>query len=205
MSDAGTANAAATYSRGAIWLHWTIAALILFNLPVGWVHDMFGPATKPVMMTLHKSFGVTIFFLTLVRVGWRLRHAPPPVDPALRPWEASLSRATHAAFYAILLLMPLSGWLVTSASGVPVINYFWTVTIPPLPVHGHEAHELWESVHTLFGIAMSFLVLLHIAGALRHQFGGQRVLARMVPALDRRTARYRADRGGAENQSGAGE
>ena len=77
MGDAGTANAAATYSRGAIWLHWTIAALILFNLAVGWVHDMFGPATKPVMMTLHKSFGVTIFFLTLVRIGWRLRHAPP--------------------------------------------------------------------------------------------------------------------------------
>jgi cytochrome b561 len=173
------------YTRVAIRLHWTIAALILFNLPVGFVHDYFGSGLKPIMMTLHKSFGFTVLMLTLVRIGWRLRHPVPAFDSAMAGWEIALARTIQWAFYALMLLIPASGWLVSSASGVRVTNFYWLVKIPPLPVSGHEAHELWESVHTTLGIAMSVLIVLHVAGALKHHFDGHpQILRRMLGRRD---------------------
>src|SRR4051812_5861460 len=110
MDAAGIAaidHKAVLYSRGAIWLHWIIAGLIVVNLAIGLLHDDFARSVRPMMMGWHKSIGFLVLALTLLRIFWRLGHRPPAPDPALKPWEAGLARAVHILFYALLLALPL--------------------------------------------------------------------------------------------------
>jgi cytochrome b561 len=170
------------YSRTAIWLHWIIAALLIINLFLGFFHEDFEKPVRSVMMSVHKATGLTVLWLTLVRIAWRLRHRPPALDSALKPWEAGLARAVHALFYLALLAIPLSGWLLTS-SGNRWTSYFGLFQVPPLPIpRSKDARELFEEMHQLLGYAMLLLVVLHVGGALKHHLQGHRhLIGRMAP------------------------
>ncbi|HEY0413873.1 MAG TPA: cytochrome b/b6 domain-containing protein [Allosphingosinicella sp.] len=178
----------ARYTRVAVWLHWTIAALIVVNLLIGLFHEDFAKPVTATLMFWHKSIGFAVLALTLVRLAWRLGHRPPAFDPVLKRWEAGLARAVHALFYLLLLSLPLSGWmLVSSGKRVNPTSFFGLFNIGPLPVTpGRELHELAEGGHQIFGYAMLLLLVLHVGGAVKHHLDGHRhLLGRMAPWLYR--------------------
>ena len=176
------------YSRVAIAFHWVIAALILVNLYLGLFHDDYSKPVGAAMMFYHKSIGMTVLGLTLLRLAWRFSHRPPPFDAAvMKRWEIGLARTVHWLFYALLLAIPLSGWLLSSTGG-RAIGYFGLFNIAALPVsHSDGAHDLFDTMHQLLAYGMIALIVLHVGGALKHHFEGHRhLIGRMAPWLYRR-------------------
>lgn len=110
----------ARYTAVARALHWIIAILILGNLVFGFAHDAL-PKDWAVM-PVHKSIGLTALALTLVRIIWRLTHPAPPLPAAMPAWEKGAAHATHVVFYALMLILPLSGWIMSSAGTRPLIR-----------------------------------------------------------------------------------
>lgn len=191
---AAARSAPIRYSRPAMLLHWTIAACFAFQIGLGWRMDApRGPQTFAIFQ-LHKSIGITILLLTLVRIAWRLKNPAPAYPATMKPWEKALAHAVHITFYVLLLGLPVTGWLLVSASrtAVPTL-LFGTIPwphVPGIPGLAPDARGAVEAAaefghHAL--IYISYLVLfLHVAGALKHQFlerGGD--LARMLPAPSR--------------------
>ena len=174
------------YSAVAVWLHWIIAVLLVTNLFLGFFHGDFGRPAERWLMFFHKAIGLSVLALTLVRLAWRLTHRPPAFDPAVKRWEAGFATAVHWGFYALLIAIPLTGWMLSSSSNRPT-NYFGLFEIAPLPVsRSHDAHDLFEEVHELLGKLAIGLIVLHVAGALKHHLQGHRhMLGRMAPWLYR--------------------
>jgi cytochrome b561 len=185
------------YSAAAIAFHWTIALLVLTNIAVAWYFNTLNGAAKLEPVQLHKSIGITVLVLSIARLGWRLAVPPPKLPDYVRGWEKHLAQSVHVGFYVVMLGMPLSGWALTSAS--PLIKVFpitlfhvipWP-TIAPLANLSHEqmkqAHGLFTATHGLLAKLAYALVVLHVAGALKHQFiSNDDVVARMIPFLRRR-------------------
>ena len=185
------------YSGVAIGFHWIIAALILTNIGLAWYFGTLSGTAKLEPVQLHKSIGITVLVLSLGRLGWRLAVPPPKLPEYVRGWEKWLAQAVHVGFYVIMLGMPLSGWALTSAS--PLIKVFpitlyhvipWPA-IAPLANLPHDqmkqAHLVFTRTHGLLALLAYNLVLLHVAGALKHQFiSNDDVVARMIPFLRRR-------------------
>ncbi len=166
------------YSRGAILLHWIIAAALAVELAIGF--GMPGDASGFALFQLHKSLGITILLLTLVRIGWRLTHkAPPAVEGGINGF---LARAVHFGFYAFMLAAPLTGWAVVSTSPIDIPTLlFGVVPWPHLPLEQALNHTL-EEAHELLAFFGIGLFLLHVAGALKHHLlVRDGVLARMSP------------------------
>jgi len=182
------ARSPAHYSTGAIILHWLIATLIIANVAIVWgAHNVFPKADHKLLMGLHKEFGISVLALSVLRIVWRLTHRPPPLSGALRPWERGLAHATHTLFYLLMVGIPLTGWLLISASSFNTVNMFGLFTLPPLPVSGHGVHETLEGIHEKLGWLIVILLGLHVAGALKHQFlDRDATLGRMIPGLARR-------------------
>ncbi len=177
------------YSTVAIWLHWIIALLVIGNLAGGLLLDTFlenpDPAMKQIgntIIDLHKSNGLTILLLTLVRIGWRLANPPPPLPAFMTRGEILLSRMVHFGFYGLLLLIPLSGWAVASTGKtVYPLFYFWAFEVPHLPVQ-QSLGGLFREAHELLAFSAIGLLVLHIGAALKHQyFDRDNLLARMWP------------------------
>lgn len=174
---------AGRYSRVAIALHWTVAALILLNFPIGFfnegIESRFGVST----MWLHKSIGLTVLLLSIGRLGWRLFHRPPPLPETVARWRASVSAAVHRLFYALMVLLPLTGWVRTSAGSYP-LTWFGLVDVPKFAIaRGSPEARLAASAHDLLAWTMLALVALHVAAALHHHFVlRDAVLRRMLPA-----------------------
>ena len=179
--------AQARYSRVAMWFHWIIATLIIVNLLIGYFHDDLGKSASHQAISLHKSIGLTVLLLSLGRLLWRLGHRPPAFEGVMARWEATMARAAHWLFYGLMVGLPLSGWLMVSGGKYPTM-FFGLFTVPGLPVHGgRESHEFWETTHTVLGYAMLVLLLLHVAGALKHIADGKRhLVGRMAPWISGR-------------------
>ena len=153
------------YSRVAIFLHWTIAAAIGLQLAIGWSLEDLG-ARGFALFQLHKSIGVTILLLTLVRVATRLIMARPAAVEG--GWQGGLAKAVHLGLYAFMVAAPLTGWALVSTARVKVPTLiFGTVPLPHLPLP-QGAHELFEEVHGAIAFIGVLLILLHVAGAIRH-------------------------------------
>jgi len=181
------------YSSVAILLHWLIALLIIGNLAGGLLVDSFLDSPDPQMkmtgftiIQLHKAFGITVIGLTLLRLMWRLANPAPPLPAHMTPFERLLAKATHWGFYALMLLVPLSGWAMVSASAKRFpISYFGFFDVPYLPVAQSKALSgLTHEAHELLGFAMIGLIGLHVLAALKHHyFDRDDVLARMLPLV----------------------
>lgn len=168
------------YTRTAIVLHWLVAVAMLTNVALAWSVDYVGEANERSVIDLHKSIGITVLGLALLRLLWRAGHVPPPLPGGLAPWERRLSHAAHALLYALMLALPLSGWLHDSAwkdaATHPLTLFHWI----PWPRIGlvmqqpaaarEQLHELFGTAHELLADALYALVVLHVAGALKHQF-----------------------------------
>lgn len=172
-------------SWGAIakFLHWSIAALIFAQFALGWlaVGWRLSP-TKLDLFVWHKSTGMLILALVIGRLLWRLAN-PTPALPADTPaWERAAARASHVLLYAMMFAMPLSGWIINSAAGVP-FSIFWRIPLPAITAPDKQVAEFAALVHFSLFIAFAVLLVVHIGAALRHHFVKRNdVLARMLPA-----------------------
>ncbi|MBY8820773.1 cytochrome b [Sphingomonas colocasiae] len=179
--------ARSTYSRVAIWLHWSIGLLVILNIAIVLVRENF-EALSRTMMGWHKAIGILVLALSLVRIVWRLTHRPPPLPP-MAAWEKGLSHLVHFLFYLFIIAIPLSGWLWMSAAETHrPISFFGLFIVPMLPVEQSKAlAESFGEAHEIMGLATIGLIILHVAGALKHHFvDGTNLLERMIPGLRNR-------------------
>src|SRR5580704_6519092 len=168
----------ASYNAVAKFLHWTIALAIIGMLALGWtMADL--PRTDPLKFTLfqwHKSIGITILLLSLLRLGWRLGHPVPPLPDNMPLWEKRLARTTVILFYALIIGMPFTGWIIVSSSplNIPTMLYgiFPWPDLPILPslAHKREIGKAFAEVHGYLAFFIVGLLCLHVAGALKHHF-----------------------------------
>lgn len=154
------------YSRVARWLHWTMGLLIVGNLAGGFLHDV----NPELIMPLHKSTGLLLLTLAVVRILWRITHPAPPLPAAMATWERATASFTHAILYTLMVLIPLSGWVLVSAGDWP-LEFFGLFEVPKFIVeHSKEFRHVMEERHEQLAFAMIGLLVLHIGAALRHHF-----------------------------------
>lgn len=158
-------------------------ALLIFG---GWglgvyMHDLPLSPQKLRYFSWHKWIGVTVFLLAIIRVAWLATHRPPPLPQGRPSWQVMAARANHILLYLLILILPLSGWLMSSAKGVPTV-YFGVLLIPDAVAKDKQLGENLEEVHELLAYALAILVVIHIAAALKHQFiDRDGLIGRMLP------------------------
>jgi cytochrome b561 len=178
------------YSKVAVVLHWLIAGLIIANVTLAWTWDLLPKDDMRPVIDIHKSIGISVLGLVLMRVLWRMAHRPPAFPMTYRPWERTLSHVVHGLLYGVMLGLPLSGWIMDSAwkdAASHPMYWFGLFEWPRIGAIMHLAPDVRLRIHALFGAAHSLsadalygLLFLHIAGALKHQFiDGERELQRM--------------------------
>jgi cytochrome b561 len=154
------------YHRVSRWLHWGIGLLILVNLTIGICHDVFPDS----WMLHHISIGLTVLALSLFRLVWRLTHKVPPLPASIGRAEGLAARGLQWLFYALMIAVPLSGWIMTSAGKWPIM-WFGVIEVPKWAVvKGAPLYEVAHEGHEIMGIAWAVLLVVHIAAALRHHF-----------------------------------
>ena len=177
------------YSPIAQACHWISAALFLTAVILGWVFVGMPAAAagRFVYITLHKSIGQTIFFLALFRLVWRRMHPPPPLDGSVAVWEARIAKVNHRLLYAIMILMPLTGYILAVAAARPS-PYFWLFYWPQPTLSRVVTHAALRA--HLFGQFLVYaFVGLHVVGVVWHVvIRRDATLERMLPAQIERGA-----------------
>jgi cytochrome b561 len=177
-----------SYDRAAIALHWITALLIVANLLLGLSMVPLPISPRKLQWYLwHKSIGVTIVAVTSLRLAWRaLRPHPAPV--AMPSWQRRATTVSHAMLYALLLVIPISGWLYSSATGVQVV-YLGIVPLPNVVPKDKALADTLRIVHVTLNALLAGVVCLHVAAALKHHFVDRdAVLVRMLPIFKRDAA-----------------
>jgi cytochrome b561 len=168
------------YTRVAIALHWTIAVLVIVNLTIGLLHESLLRGAIP----LHKSIGMLVLLLSVIRLLWRLTHRPPLLPVTVQRWERGLAHAVHWLLYALMILIPMSGWVFTSASPKRhALLFFGLFPLPMFPVMpDKEVSHMVAERHEQLAWLMIALLALHIGAALKHRLADRdRTLERMLP------------------------
>lgn len=179
-------NAADRYTRTAINVHWLMALALLGLFAVGLY--MTGLKLSPQKLQLyswHKWAGVTVFLLALFRVAWRLGHRPPPPPATMPRWQQIAAEGTHHLLYLLMIVIPLSGWLMSSAKGFQTV-WFGIVPLPDLLAKDKALGDLLAIVHKTLNYGLAALVVGHAGAAFKHYFVDRdEVLARMLPFLEK--------------------
>lgn len=163
----------------AITLHWLMAILIIGMLCVGlYMTSLPVGMLKLKLYGWHKAFGILILTLVILRILWRLTNATPVL--ALPWWERTAARLAHFVLYVLMLAMPLSGWLMTSAAGLPP-SFFGLFTLPNLVAPNDELRELFGLMHEWLAYGLIAVIILHTLAALKHHFiDKDDILRRMI-------------------------
>jgi cytochrome b561 len=174
-------NTTARWGSVAQFLHWLIVALIITQvvlaLSAGRLHGM----AKLAMLARHKSVGITILMLAVVRLVWRLVNPTPPLPSTLKPYERVLANFTHAALYVLIFAMPITGWIMTSARGFPA-SWFNLFQLPDLVAKNRALYEAMQQTHEALAWTLGAVATLHLLAALKHHFVlKDTVLRRMLP------------------------
>ena len=162
--------AAERYSGVAVALHWTGAVLVFCGFALGLF--MTGLELSPAKLRYfawHKWIGITVFLVAAMRLAWRVRFAPPPLPAAMPDWQVRAARATHALMYVLMLAIPLSGWLYSSATGISV-SYLNLVPLPNLVAKDKELARTLLLVHQSLNTVLALAVVAHVGAALKHQW-----------------------------------
>jgi len=171
------------YSPAQKWLHWLTAALVvLVMIPVGLTMTRLGEGeTTNTLYELHKSFGVIVFSLAVVRAVLRLIRGAPPLEPGIPAWQRFAAHVSHYALYMLIILVPITGWVATSAC-CPPVNLFWTVPVTLPVTGGADFSKAVFRLHYGFVYTLMGLVAVHVAAALQHHFiRRDGTLRRMLP------------------------
>jgi cytochrome b561 len=179
-----TAPRAVRYGTVAIALHWAVAAALVAQYWIGWkMVDLPLSPAKLQQYALHKSIGLAVLLAVVLRLLWRLTHPAPPLPQDIAPWQRKFATVTHWSLYALLFLIPLSGWVLNGTTGFP-LTWFGLVPVPNLVAADAALKPVATLVHEAFGKLLLALLALHVAGALHHHFVlRDAVLTRMVPGL----------------------
>jgi cytochrome b561 len=168
------------YNRTARLLHWLIAALLLAQFVFGWwLGDV--PRDTPArgyFVNLHKSAGMLIGLLILLRIVWRFKHSAPPLPATLPRWQQGLAAASHHALYLCMVLMPLSGYLASNFSKYGV-KFFNTVLLPPWGSDDKQLYAMFNQTHKITAAVLLGLVVLHVLAALKHGLQKDGVFSRI--------------------------
>ena len=163
-------------------LHWLVAACVLTTAPVAIAMGRVsqGP-TQDFLFNFHKSLGVLIFLLMVLRLINRIVRGAPMPDPSIEPWQKAVSSAVHGSLYVLLLAMPIVGYIANNAYGAPT-PFFGLFNVPPIIAKNEPLSEQLFAGHRLAGWLVIGLVLMHVGAALFHHFiRGDNVLRRMLP------------------------
>jgi cytochrome b561 len=177
-------NSTQRWGTIAQFLHWSVALLVIGAACVGLLMDELPNSPDKIKVyALHKSVGITILALVVLRLLWRLIDRRPPLPPTMPRWQRALSSLTHGLLYLMLLVMPLSGWLYNSASNF-ALQWFWLFNLPALSGPDRELRHLAHDIHETGIYVLAVLFALHVAAALKHHFVDRdATLARMTPGL----------------------
>ncbi len=175
-------NDANGYGLIAQIFHWLIVALVITQFVLAnRAEDLPLGAAKLATLAQHKSIGITILLLAILRLLWRLLGETPALPVTTAAWQRGAARVTHVLLYALLLIIPLFGWLMSSARNFPVSWFGW-VTLPDLIAPDMQAFEFFEDAHEVAGQVLFIIALVHIGAALKHHFiNRDDVLRRMLP------------------------
>ncbi|QEL64827.1 cytochrome b561 [Oryzomicrobium terrae] len=158
-----------TYTRTAILLHWLVALLIFAAFPLGmYMADLPFSPNKLQLFSYHKWIGITVLLLVAIRLAWRATHAAPPA-PAGPRWQQVAATAVHHLLYVLMLVVPLSGWLMSSAKGFQTV-WFGVLPLPDLVAKDKALGDLLREVHELLNYTLLALVAAHVGAALKHHF-----------------------------------
>jgi cytochrome b561 len=200
MAEISSNPASSTrYSTIAIALHWIIAIAILSVVFLGWwMEDLRHQAIAgdvsfdfvQAVFNWHKTIGISILVLSIARLAWRLTHPAPPLPETMKPWEKTVAKATHIAFYVMMIGLPLGGWATASSTNFPskLFNIdAWLLPSLPVP-KTEEFYEMISNAHAMGGWIIFLTVVLHVGAALMHHFiKRDDVLTRMIPILKTRS------------------
>ena len=180
------------YTGPAILFHWLIALGIVANVMLAWSWPYVADANVRPMIDRHKSIGVTVLGLAVMRLLWRWAHPPPPYPAHYRAWERRTAHWTHVLLYVVMFAMPLSGWIMDSAykdAATHPMRWFGLFEFPRIgfvlrldPATKAQVHDLFGAAHYWIGWVVVALFALHVSGALKHQWlDRQPELQRMWP------------------------
>ena len=181
----------ARYTRVAVALHWIVAVLMIGNVALGLLADELPDDWIRSAVDTHKSIGLTVLGLAVLRLLWRFANPPPPMPDSYSPLERFGAHAAHVALYGLIFALPITGWIHDSAWKGAATHPFalWGV-IPHVRIGAIEAldpstreriHSIFFDLHVWFGYALYGLLALHVVGALKHQFwDGEAELQRMM-------------------------
>ena len=163
-------------------LHWLVVALILLQGTLGLVMvELVNSPDKIRLYALHKSIGLTILALAVLRLGWRLYAGTPLPVAGIPGWQRAAARLSHGLLYTLLLAIPLSGWLFNSAAGFP-LQWFGLFNLPSIAATDPGLRELAAAAHAWLFWLLVAVALVHAAAAFHHHlFTGDATLARMLP------------------------
>lgn len=175
-------NTDRSWGAPAKLLHWAVAMLVFVQFGLGWaaVSWRMSP-TKLDLFVWHKSIGVLILLLMIARLAWRAVNVAPSLPAGVPPVERFAARLSHVLLYVLLLLMPVTGWIINSAANIPFL-IFWQVPLPAIVSPDQALADAAKHVHLALFILLALLVLVHVGAALRHHFVKRNaVLTRMLP------------------------
>ena len=164
-------NTESGYGLATRLLHWSVAALILGLVWLGWymVDLTYYDPWYNRSLAWHKALGMVALALGAVKVGWMFHSRPPAYAATLKRWERAAATAVHHLFYAMMLLIPITGYLVSTSQGEG-IDLWGVLTVPAVVVAGEEVRDLMIEMHFWCGYGTGVLALAHAAAAVKHQF-----------------------------------
>jgi cytochrome b561 len=184
----------ARYTDTAIALHWVIALLLLGQFAFGLSLDDIprGTPARGFYVNLHKSTGIVIGLLILLRIGWRLTHKPPPLPATMPAWQRRAARISHVMLYLCMIMLPLSGYLASNFSRHGV-KFFNLVHWQPWGPDDKTWYAMFNRLHHLAALLLAVLVALHLLAVAKHMLlDRDGLLLRMWPARGVRGARPRS-------------
>ncbi len=175
-------NPAERWGPVSLWLHWTMFVLIAAIAVLGlYMADLPNNPQKIKFYSLHKSLGLTLLGLVVVRLAWRALAGAPHRVPGTPVWQGRIAMLTHAAMYVLMFALPLTGWLLNSAAGYP-LQWFGLFNLPRIAATNEDLRELAESLHESGFWFLLALVIAHAAAAFYHHvFQHDATLTRMLP------------------------
>jgi cytochrome b561 len=169
------------YTRTAVVLHWLIGIGVLAQITLGlWMITIpkAPPGIRAGWFNVHKSIGITLAALILIRLAWRFFHRPPELPGTLSNWERIAAKANHVLLYVCMIVMPLSGYLGSSFTKYPII--YFGIKLPHWGWDSPVLKELMSQIHLTTVIIFIALIAIHVAASIKHSFDGSAgVLRRM--------------------------
>jgi len=176
-------NTELRYGAIAQLLHWLVVALIITQFLLALKAESLSPGpAKIAVLAQHKSFGMTIFGLAVIRLVWRLFNPVPPMPVGPPQWQRAVAHVSHGALYTLIMITPLFGWMMSSARNFPV-SWFGLFTFPDLIQPDKPKYEFFHEAHEVLAFTLLAIALVHAFAALKHHFVDRDdVLRRMLPS-----------------------